>query len=160
MHFCTICEIIFLVGGPWKSNVVLEKWLQFFVWTVDPYGSGTSGLFTGESWLNYLGKLAYNVLSYHQIATYSLRMRYIFVPTWKGCCYSYRVQNERTKMSQKVQKREFRNGWNKIHLLVQVSVYLGIFFPCHCFVEHLLPLYELCVKRSFFIIIECFLFRS
>ena len=32
-----MCEIIFLVGGPWKSNVVLEsprkvlaKWLQFF----------------------------------------------------------------------------------------------------------------------------------
>ena len=28
MHFCTICEIIFLVGGPWKSNVVLEKSLK------------------------------------------------------------------------------------------------------------------------------------
>ena len=25
VHFCTICEILFLVGGPWKSNVVLEK---------------------------------------------------------------------------------------------------------------------------------------
>lgn len=96
--------------------------------------------------VNYLGKLAYNVLSYHQIATYSLRMRYIFVPTWKGCCYSYRVQNERTKMSQKVQKREFRNGWNKIHLLVLVSVYLRMLhwlaslflivvcFTCKCLV--------------------------
>ena len=31
MHFCTVCEIIFLVGGPWK---VLKKWLQFFVWTL------------------------------------------------------------------------------------------------------------------------------
>ena len=28
MHFCTICEIIFLVGCPWKSNVVLEKSLK------------------------------------------------------------------------------------------------------------------------------------
>ena len=28
MHFCTICEIIFLVGSPWKSNVVLEKSLK------------------------------------------------------------------------------------------------------------------------------------
>ena len=28
IHFCTICEIIFLVGGPWKSNVVLEKSLK------------------------------------------------------------------------------------------------------------------------------------
>ena len=27
-----------------------------------------------------LGELVYNVLSYHQITTYSLRMRYIFVP--------------------------------------------------------------------------------
>ena len=28
VHFCTICEILFLVGGPWKSNVVLEKSLK------------------------------------------------------------------------------------------------------------------------------------
>ena len=28
MHFCTICEIIFLVGCLWKSNVVLEKSLK------------------------------------------------------------------------------------------------------------------------------------
>ena len=28
MHFCTICEIKFLVGGRWKSNVVLEKSLK------------------------------------------------------------------------------------------------------------------------------------
>ena len=28
MHLCTICEIIFLVGGPWKSNVALEKSLK------------------------------------------------------------------------------------------------------------------------------------
>ena len=28
VHFCTTCEIIFLVGGPWKSNVVLEKSLK------------------------------------------------------------------------------------------------------------------------------------
>ena len=28
MHFCTISEIIFLVGCPWKSNVVLEKSLK------------------------------------------------------------------------------------------------------------------------------------
>ena len=41
MHFCTVREIIFLVGGPWKSNVVLErprkvlaKWLEFFVWNL------------------------------------------------------------------------------------------------------------------------------
>ena len=26
--FCRICEIIFLVGGPWKSNVILEKSLR------------------------------------------------------------------------------------------------------------------------------------
>ena len=25
LHFCTICEITFLEGGPWKSNVVLEE---------------------------------------------------------------------------------------------------------------------------------------
>ena len=25
VHFCTICEIKFLVGGPWKLNVVLGK---------------------------------------------------------------------------------------------------------------------------------------
>ena len=25
VHFCTICEITFLVGGPWK---VFKKWLQ------------------------------------------------------------------------------------------------------------------------------------
>ena len=25
MHFCTICEIILLVDGPWKTNGVLEK---------------------------------------------------------------------------------------------------------------------------------------
>ena len=31
MHFCTICETIFLVGGPWK---VLEKWLQCVIWTL------------------------------------------------------------------------------------------------------------------------------
>ena len=31
VHFRTVCEIIFLVSGPWK---VLEKWLQFFVWTL------------------------------------------------------------------------------------------------------------------------------
>ena len=28
MQFCTICKIIFLVGGPGKSNVVLEKSLE------------------------------------------------------------------------------------------------------------------------------------
>ena len=28
VHFCTICEIVFLVGGPWKSDVVLEKSLK------------------------------------------------------------------------------------------------------------------------------------
>ena len=28
VHFFTICEILFLVGGPWKSNVVLEKSLK------------------------------------------------------------------------------------------------------------------------------------
>ena len=28
VYFCTICEIIFLEGGPWKSNVVLEKSLE------------------------------------------------------------------------------------------------------------------------------------
>ena len=28
MHLCTICEIIFLVGGPWKANVALEKSLE------------------------------------------------------------------------------------------------------------------------------------
>ena len=28
LHFCTFCEIIFLVGGPGK---VLEKWLKCFV---------------------------------------------------------------------------------------------------------------------------------
>ena len=28
VDFCTICEIIFLVGSPWKSNVVLEKSLK------------------------------------------------------------------------------------------------------------------------------------
>ena len=28
VDFCTICEIIFLVGGPWKSNVILEKSLK------------------------------------------------------------------------------------------------------------------------------------
>ena len=28
VHFCTICEIIFLVGGPWKYNVVLEESLK------------------------------------------------------------------------------------------------------------------------------------
>ena len=26
--FFTMCEITFLVGGPWKSNVVLEKSLK------------------------------------------------------------------------------------------------------------------------------------
>ena len=25
VHFYTICEIKFLAGGPWKSNLVLEK---------------------------------------------------------------------------------------------------------------------------------------
>ena len=37
VQFCTICEITFLVGGPWKWNVVLgkfwkvhTKWLQCF----------------------------------------------------------------------------------------------------------------------------------
>ena len=39
MHFCTIYEIIFLVGGPWKSNVGLEKSSKngcvFFVWTLE-----------------------------------------------------------------------------------------------------------------------------
>ena len=42
VHFCTICEITFLVGDPWKSNVVFEKspwkvlkkWLQFFGWAL------------------------------------------------------------------------------------------------------------------------------
>ena len=28
MHLCTICEIVFLVGGPWKSNVAPEKSLK------------------------------------------------------------------------------------------------------------------------------------
>ena len=28
MHFCTICEIIVLLGGPGKSDVVLEKSLK------------------------------------------------------------------------------------------------------------------------------------
>ena len=28
VHFWTICEIIFLVGGPWKFNVILEKSLK------------------------------------------------------------------------------------------------------------------------------------
>ena len=28
MHFCKICEIKFLVGGPWKSNVVIENSLK------------------------------------------------------------------------------------------------------------------------------------
>ena len=28
VHFCTICKIILLVGGPWKSYVVLEKSLK------------------------------------------------------------------------------------------------------------------------------------
>ena len=28
VHFSTICEIIFLVSGPWKLNVVLEKSLK------------------------------------------------------------------------------------------------------------------------------------
>ena len=28
VDFCTICEIMFLVGSPWKSNVVLEKSLK------------------------------------------------------------------------------------------------------------------------------------
>ena len=28
VHFYTICEIIFLVGVPWKSDVVLEKSLK------------------------------------------------------------------------------------------------------------------------------------
>ena len=28
MHFCTICENIFVLGSAWKSNVVLEKSLK------------------------------------------------------------------------------------------------------------------------------------
>ena len=39
VNFCTTFEIIFLVDGPWKSNVVLEKSLKngssFFVWTLE-----------------------------------------------------------------------------------------------------------------------------
>ena len=31
LHFCTICEITFLEGGPWKSNVVLEKSFKMVV---------------------------------------------------------------------------------------------------------------------------------
>ena len=40
------------------------------------YRSGTSGLFTGESWL--IWESWHNVLSYHQVTTYSSRMRYVF----------------------------------------------------------------------------------
>ena len=28
VHFCTVCYITFLKDGPWKSNVVLEKFLK------------------------------------------------------------------------------------------------------------------------------------
>ena len=42
MHFCKICETTFLVGGPWKSNVVLEKSLK----------DGCNFLY--EPWLGFL----------------------------------------------------------------------------------------------------------
>ena len=54
MHFYTICEIIFLVGGPWKSNVVFEKSLKngciFFVWTL----YNASYLRKGLEWKEYV----------------------------------------------------------------------------------------------------------
>ena len=42
VHFCTICEIIFLVGRPWKSNIALEKSLK----------NGCNFLY--ESWSSWL----------------------------------------------------------------------------------------------------------
>ena len=43
-----------------------------------------------------------------------------------------RVQKERTKMNPRVQKKEFRNGWSRIHHLVLVSTVLNMF---HAFCE-------------------------
>ena len=41
MHLCTICETIFLVGGPWKSNGTLEKslknpWKKVAIFCINP----------------------------------------------------------------------------------------------------------------------------
>ena len=49
VNFCTVCEIIFLVSCPWKSNVVLEKFLK----------SGCNFLYDRcipiGGWVNWLG---------------------------------------------------------------------------------------------------------
>ena len=41
VHFCTVCEIIFPVGGLWKSNVTLEKslkspWKKVAIFLINP----------------------------------------------------------------------------------------------------------------------------
>ena len=81
MHFCTICEIIFLVGCAWKSNVVLEKslkngcnvlyepWLLQFLWCQRKCDGGglkknegtcTYGVVSGRSGSGLYGILWWN----------------------------------------------------------------------------------------------------
>ena len=76
MHFCTICEIIFLVGCPWKSNVVLEKslkspWKMVAIFCMNPVlKTVTRMLYLGYGLLRYV--LIYNLEVYLLLSTWHL----------------------------------------------------------------------------------------